>query len=416
MTVFWSLAAVMMMVALLFVLPPLLRQRRAATVSRDELNTKVIREQLAELEADLAIGKLGRAQYDAARKDLERELLYDLDPGESEQPNKPERSGRWITLLLIPAIPLCAVLLYQLMGSAELINRPQPVRAAQQQPAQQPSGSIEEMTAKLAARLQQQPDDLKGWVILARSYSSMKRYNEAENAYANVVRLGGENADLLTDYADTMVMADGGAFNDESGALLTRALELDPGNIKGLWLAGHWKNQSGAYTEALDYWQQAAAKLPPDSKDAAIINQQIGQLQVKLGIAAEPAAVVTTAATDAAQGASLQVHVSLATDIATAAAADDTVFIYARAAQGPRMPLAIVRKQVKDLPVTVTLNDSMAMTPQMVLSNFDQVTVGARVSKSGGAMPVSGDLQGTVSPVDTQTGETIQITIDSKIP
>ena len=109
-------------------------------------------------------------------------------------------------------------------------------------------------------------------------------------------------------------------------------------------------------------------------------------------------------------------HVSLATDIATAAAADDTVFIYARAAQGPRMPLAIVRKQVKDLPVTVTLDDSMAMTPQMVLSNFDQVTVGARVSKTGGAMPVSGDLQGTVSPVDTQTGETIQITIDSKIP
>jgi len=422
MTVFWSLAAVMMMVALLFVLPPLLRQRRAASVSRDELNTKVIREQFAELEADLAIGKLDRAQYDAARKDIERELLYDLDPGETEQPSKPERSGRWITLLLIPAIPLCAVLLYQLMGSAELIDRPQPLRAAQQQPASQPPGSIEEMTAKLAARLQQQPDDQKGWVMLARSYSIMKRYNEAENAYANVLRLGGENADLLTDYADTMVMADGGTFNDESGALLTRALQLDPGNIKGLWLAGHWKNQSGAYTEALDYWQQAAAKLPPDSKDAAIINQQISQLQTKPGItaepgiAAEPAATVTTAAADTRQGASLQVHVSLATDIATAAAADDTVFIYARAAQGPRMPLAIVRKQVKDLPVTVTLNDSMAMTPQMVLSNFDQVTVGARVSRSGGAMPVSGDLQGTVSPVDTQTGETIQITIDSKIP
>jgi cytochrome c-type biogenesis protein CcmH len=417
MTVFWSLAAVMVMVALLFVLPPLLRQRRAATVSRDELNTKVIREQLAELEADLAIGKLGRAQYDAARKDLERELLYDLDPGESEQPNKPERSGRWITLLLVPAIPLCAVLLYQLMGSVELIDRPQPARTAQQQPPTQPPGSIEEMTAELAARLQQQPDDLRGWVMLARSYSIMKRYSEAEDAYANALRLGGENADLLTDYADTMVMADGGVFNDESSALLTRSLELEPGNLKGLWLAGHWKNQSGAYTEALDYWQQAAAMLPPDSKDAAIINQQVSQLQIKLGMtAAEPAAVVTRAATDAGQGASLTVHVSLATDIAAAASADDTVFIYARAAQGPRMPLAIVRKQVKDLPVTVTLNDAMAMTPQMVLSNFDQVSVGARVSKSGGAMPVSGDLQGIVSPVDTQTSETIQITIDSKIP
>ncbi len=422
MTVFWSLAAVMMMVALLFVLPPLLRQRRAATVSRDELNTKVIREQFAELEADLAIGKLDRAQYDAARKDIERELLYDLDPGKSEQPNRPERSGRWITLLLIPAIPLCAVLLYQVMGSAELIDRPQPARTAQQPPASPPPGSIEEMTAKLAARLQQQPDDLKGWVMLARSYTIMKRYSEAEAAYANALRLGGENMDLLTDYADSMVMADGGLFNEESGALLSRALELDPDNIKGLWLAGHWKNQSGAYTEALDYWQQAAAQLPADSKDAAVINQQIGQLQAKLGItaepgiAAEPAAAVTAPAADTRQGVSLQVQVSLSADIAAAAAANDTVFIYARAAQGPRMPLAIVRKQVKDLPVTVTLDDSMAMTPQMVLSNFEQVTVGARVSKTGGAMPASGDLQGTLSPVNTQTGETIQITIDSKIP
>jgi cytochrome c-type biogenesis protein CcmH len=416
MTVFWSLAAVMMVVALLFILPPLLRQRTASSVSRDELNTKVIREQLAELDTDLAIGKLDRTQYDAARKDIERELLYDLDPGENEQPHKPERSGRWLSLLLIPAFPLCAMLLYQLMGSAELIDRPQPVRAAQQQPASQPPASTEELLAKLVAHLQQQPDDLRGWVLLARSYSTVKRYNEAEAAYANVLRLGGEDTDLLTDYAESMVMAAGGAFNDESVALLTRALELDPGNIKGLWLAGHSKNQSGAYTEALDYWQQAVARLPPDSQDAAIINHQISQLQAKSGSAAEPVPVITTATTDADQGASLEVHISLSTDIAAAASADDTVFIYARAAQGPRMPLAIVRKQVKDLPVTVTLNDSMAMTPRMVLSNFEQVTIGARVSKSGNATPVSGDLQGTVSPVNTQTNETIHLTIDSKIP
>ena len=416
MTVFWSLAAVMLMVALLFVLPPLLRQRPGSAVSRDELNTRVIREQLAELDADLAIGKLDRAQYDAARKDVERELLYDLDKGNSEQLARPARSGRWLTLLLIPAIPLCAILLYQIMGAAELIGRPQPARTAQQQPASQPPGSIEEMTALLAARLQQQPDDLRGWVMLARSYAIMKRYPEAEAAYANVLRLGDEDANLLTDYADAMVMADGGVFNDESGALLSRALQLDPDNLKGLWLAGHWKNQTGAYSEALDYWQRAAAKLPPDSKDAAIITEQINQLQTQLGIAATPAPVVTATATDTNQGASLQVQVTLATEMAANAAADDTVFIYARAAQGPRMPLAIVRKQVKDLPVTVTLDDSMAMTPQMVLSKFDQVTVGARVSKSGGAMPASGDLQGTASPIDTRTSDTIQISIDSQIP
>ena len=421
MTVFWSLAAIMVMVALLFVLPPLLRNRSVEAVSQDDLNTNVIREQLAELDADLTNGKLDKSQYDAARKDIERELLYDLGSAGSEPADKPERSGRWITLLIIPAIPLCAVLLYQLMGSAELIDRLQQARISQTQPAQQPSqppGSIEDMVAKLAERLQQQPDDLKGWVMLARSYAIMKRYSEAEAAYANALRLGGENADLLTDYVDTMVMADGGAFNDESAALLIRALELEPDNLKALWLAGHWKNQSGEHQEAIDYWQRAAAQLPPGSKDVAVITSQINELQTKLGIQTEPAPTPapTVATAGTGQSASLTVQVTLDSNVAAAASPEDTVFIFARAAQGPRMPLAIVRTQVKDLPATVTLDDSMAMTPQMVLSNFDQVTVGARVSKSGGAMPVSGDLQGIVSPINTQTTEAIQITIDSKVP
>ena len=412
MTVFWSLAAVMVMMALLFLLPPLLRKRTVSAISRDDLNTNVIKEQLLELKADLEAGKLDKTQFDAARQDLERELLYDLATTGDTQTARPEHGGRWLTLLLIPAIPLCAVLLYQLMGSAELIDRVPQTQTAQSQPAQ-PVASIDEMVAQLAARLQQQPDDLEGWVMLARTYSITKRYHEAESAYENVLRLGGENANVLVDYADAMVMVNGGQFNDASGALLTRALELDPDNVKGLWLAGHWKNQSGAQADALDYWQQAALKLPAGSEDATVIAQQINEVQRQLGIDTKPA---PTMATDNDQGASLSVHVTLAPDFAAIAAAEDTVFIYARATQGPRMPLAIVRKQVKDLPVTVTLDDSMAMTPQMVLSKFAQVAVGARVSKSGGAMPQSGDLQGLVTPVDTQSTETVQVMIGSKVP
>ena len=280
------------------------------------------------------------------------------------------------------------------------------------------------MVAKLAERLQQQPDDLKGWVMLARSYTILKRYSEAEDAYANALRLGGENANLLADYADATVMANNGRFNDKAGELLTRVLELDPGNLKGLWLAGHWKNQSGDYAAALDYWQQAAAKLPPGGEDAAVIAEQISNVQAKLGITATPAATVAAATTDAASpsatdsgsAAALSVSVSLDPQLAAAAAAEDTVFIFARATQGPRMPLAIVRKQVKDLPVTVTLDDSMAMMPAMKLSNFEQVDIGARISKSGNAMPESGDLQGIVSPIATQSSETIQVTINSNVP
>ena len=421
MTVFWSLAAVMVMVALLFLLPPLLRNRERLAVSRDDLNTEVIKSQLAELDTDLHVGKLDQSQYAAARTDLEQELLYDLATTGHAQ--REPRSGRWATLLIVPALPLCAVLLYQQLGSVELIDKLQQARSSQSQPAQsqqsqlaQQADSIDEMVAKLAARLQQQPDDLKGWVMLARSYTILKRYSDAEAAYKNVLRLGGENAELLTDYADAMVMANGGTFTDESGALLIRALQLDPDNVKGLWLAGHWKNQSGAYADAINYWQQAAAQLPADSKDAAVITQQISQLQQQSGISPAPiAAADTTATTSSVSGATLTVNVALAPELASVAAAEDTVFIFARATQGPRMPLAIVRKQVSDLPITVTLDDSQAMMPAMQLSKFDQVVVGARISKSGNAMPQNGDLQGSVSPVDTATKETVEITINSTV-
>ena len=436
MTVFWSLAAIMVMAALLFIVPPLLRNRERSAVSRDELNTEVIKAQLAELDADLGAGKLDQAQYAEACADLEQELLYDLDTAGPAQ--REPRSGRWATLLIIPALPLCAVLLYQQLGSVELIDRLQQARTSQPQPqpAQQPTqpvASIEEMVTRLAARLEQQPDDLKGWVMLARSYTIMKRYSDAAAAYENVLRLGGESADLLTDYADTLVMATGGTFTDKSGALLTRALELDPGNVKGLWLAGHWKFGNQAYAAALDYWQRAAVKLPAGSEDAKVIAQQISKVQGLLGIEAAPAetstaaagaspraeaataAAGTTAVTDSASGAALSVHVALAPELAAAAAPEDTVFIFARAMQGPRMPLAIARKQVSDLPVSVTLDDSQAMMPAMKLSNFDQVVVGARISKSGNAMPQSGDLQGSRSPVSTTETQTIEISIDSRV-
>ena len=418
MTVFWSLATVMVVVALLFVLPPLLRKRELPAVSRDELNTEVIKAQLAELDADLAAGKLDQNQYATARTDLEQELLYDLN---TTGPARHEpRSGRWATLLIIPLLPLCAVLLYQQLGSEELIDRLQQVQSFQSQTVEQQSASIEEMIARLSARLQQQPDDLEGWTMLARTYNILERYREAETAYENVLRLGGESAGLLTDYADAMAMANGGTFTSKSGALLTRALELDPNNVKGLWLAGHWKNQSGMYAEAIDYWQQAASLLPDDGQDKPVITRQIQQAQQQLGIAVDSeqqaaASPANVTPDNSASGVTLQVQVSLDPALTAKTSPGDTVFIFARAAQGPRMPLAIVRKQVKDLPVSVVLDDSMAMAPGMMLSGFEEVLVGARISKSGNAMAQSGDLQGSKSPVRPADSASLDIVIDSVV-
>jgi len=427
MTMFWSLAAVMILIALLFILPALFRTAKpgASGIDHDALNVGVIRSQLAELEADLQTGRLSEDQYAAARTDLEQELLNDLAGSDSTGSSGKTRGGQWAAFILVAGIPLLAAGLYNLLGSQQIIpllaqmqaNPPPAATAGKDQM------SVEEMVEKLAARMRSQPDDMKGWVMLARSYVVLKRYDAAVDAYRNILRLGGNSAELLADYADALAMAAGGRFTPETGELLTRALAAQPDNVKALWLAGHWKNQEGDYAAAIEYWQQAAALLPADGEDAAVINQQIARAREQLGLpplaAAQPAAAAATApaATSApAAATAIQVSVSLDPQLAAQVKPDDTVFVFARAAQGPRMPLAIVRKQVRDLPLSVSLDDSLAMSPAMVLSKFTEVSVGARISSSGNAMPQSGDLQGSKSPVVVGKDTHIEITIDSRVP
>jgi cytochrome c-type biogenesis protein CcmH len=424
MTVFWSLAADMIMIALLFVLPALFRSGRpgAAGIDGDTLNVKVIRSQLAELEADLQLGRLSQDQYAAARRDLEQELLSDLT---GTHTGGKTRGGQWAALILIAGIPLLAMGLYNQLGSQQIIPLLAQMQANPPPAATAGKGqmSVEEMVNKLAERMRNQPDDMKGWVMLARSYVVLKRYDEAVDAYRNILRLGGNSPELLADYADALTMAAGGRFTPETGELLTRALAADPDNVKALWLAGHWKNQDGDITAAVEYWQQAAALLPADGEDAVVINQQITRAREKLGLpplettqtaaSAAEAAVETPAAATAK---AIQVSVSLDPQLAAQVEPDDTVFVFARAAQGPRMPLAIVRKQVRDLPLSVSLDDSLAMSPAMVLSKFAEVSVGARISRSGNAMPQSGDLQGSKSPVAVGKDLSVAVTIDSRVP
>jgi len=259
--------------------------------------------------------------------------------------------------------------------------------------------------------------------MLARSYAVLERFGDAAVAYARARELVGDQAELLADYADALVMANGRQFTDQAGELLTKALEKEPDNLKALWLAGHWKNQQGEYAEAVRYWQRVAVQLQPGGEDAEVLARQISEARAHLAPGevveapvASPREDKAVVATAAAAGKSITVSVTLNPQLAAGAAPEDTVFVFARAVSGPRMPLAIVRKQVSDLPLTVTLDDSTAMSPAMKLSNFDEVSVGARVSKSGMAMPQSGDLQGMVSPVAPGTEQTIELNIDSRVP
>lgn len=414
-TVFWLLAASMSLIALLFAIVPLLRGKDTVTVSRQLLNTEVVKEQLNELRADLDAGKLDQDAYQAARHDLERELLIDTDTGAELQA---ERSGRWAVGVVGLLIPALAVFLYLQLGAAPLLDAPAPPPVAQA-PAQDASHPLEDMVTQLASRLQKEPDNAEGWALLGRSYASLNRYQEAANAYAEARRIVGDHPQLLVDSADIVVMANGGQFTPEAGKLLERALQADPENAKGLWLMGHYRYQDNDFQGAVDNWRRAAAQLPPDSKDLAAIRQQIKQAETRLVAAGGTLApAVETPVSAAASGATEAIQVSVRLDpaLTTQASAQDTVFIFARAVSGPRMPLAIVKKQVAELPVTVTLDDSLAMSPAMVISNFTEVAIGARISRSGNAMPQSGDLQGSVSPVQVPPAGAVDVVINEVTP
>jgi cytochrome c-type biogenesis protein CcmH len=445
MTIFWMLLAGLAALALLFVLPPLLRPAPApATPGQDEnqLNLALFQQQLQELEQDLAAGVLDRAQFEAARHDLEKGLLQDIH---ERAPAPPVRSGRWAALVLPVALPAAAFALYLGVGEHTAIDR---VRAAAvttpgSGPDGQPMPDMATLVERLARRMEQNPDNLDGWVMLGRSYLAMGQADRGVQAYERALALAADHPEVLLGYAEALAKTRQ-SLDGRPAELIASVLEIEPANPNGLWMMGLVEVQRGNPAAALPHWTRLEGLLEPGSEDAATVRQHITRARRQAGLDPEPAAPAQTgpAATPApgstqtptqapapeqadrttapapAAGTTgtLRVEVTLADTLADQAPPDATLFVFARALSGPPMPLAVQRLRVTDLPARVTLDDSMAMMPQMRLSAFPQVLVGARISPSGSATAQSGDLQGEVQPVTPGQAETVRVVIDSLRP
>jgi cytochrome c-type biogenesis protein CcmH len=273
---------------------------------------------------------------------------------------------------------------------------------------------IAAMTEKLAAHLKEQPDDAQGWAMLARSYSVVGRNDDALPAYQKAVALAPDDSRLLADYADALAVKNNRNLEGEPTRLVERALKIDPDNIKALALAGTAAFDRKDYTAAVSNWEKLVRIGPTDPNFVQQVQAGIAEAR-SLG-KLPPAAVGTDAPATVPQVAAGGVsgNVSLSPALAAKAGPDDTVFVYARAAEGSRMPLAIVRKQVRDLPFEFKLDDSMAMSPAAKLSGAPKVIVGARVSKTGQAMPSPGDLTGQTAPM-APSGSGLKIVIDEVV-
>jgi len=422
MTMFWVYAALLTAAALAILVAPLVRgrARAGALVSRADSNLTVFRDQFAELDADLAAGTIGRDQWEAARNDLQRGLLEDAGTA-AVSAVPPVARSKAAAIVVAAAVPLISVSVYLMLGSPHGLE-PATASAVQGAPHELSPGQIEAMVASLAQRLEANPDDVEGWVMLARTYGALGRFSEAAAAYAKAEARFPQNAQLLADYADSLAMAQGQTLQGKPEALIRRALQADGNNLKALALAGSAEFEKQDFAKAAEYWKRILPLLPADSEMGNSVRASIKEAEDKQGGAprsstaiaqaapADKAKSTTAPATAAAKDARLSGTIKLAPALAARAAPEDTVFVLARPAQGSRMPLAAVRVKVKDLPLKFSFDDSMAMSAGAKLSDFAEVVVAARVSKSGNVVPERGDLEGVSKPVRPgTTGMSVEI-------
>jgi cytochrome c-type biogenesis protein CcmH len=344
---------------------------------------------------------------------------------EVKNPNAVEVSTRnplrILALTLLVLLPLLTIGIYYKVGSPKAINSIEAVTASSDMGPVHGQAGI----AKLEQKLAENPNDPNVLVMLARSYSDTERWVDSAQAYEKLTKLVPNEAVLWADYADVMAMAHG-QLAGAPAKLLEKALALDPENMKALALAGSAAMEVGDYSAAITHWEKLRKIIPAEQKeDAAQIDEGLRQARefsshIKGGkppqMAAErPQAIMPSAPVAATAGKErITGNVALGSGVGGKFDPSDTVFILARAAQGPKMPLAILRKQVKDLPLNFSLDDSMAMAPEMKLSAFDQVVVIARISKSGNAMSQPGDWQGMSAPLKPGA-QNVKITIDSPV-
>ncbi|MEN8174204.1 MAG: c-type cytochrome biogenesis protein CcmI [Pseudomonadota bacterium] len=439
MTIFWIIAAALLLVAVGIIAPSLLRTSGLRELDRNRQNLAIARERLREMEAEHAAGNLPQAEFEAVKVELEEALAEDLsDEASADSVARKPLADRFTAVALVLLLPLAAIPLYLHLGAPQHIDvvgagagvtNPNPHAGDDKK-----LPSIGEMVTALEKRLEENPDDANGWYLLGRTYMSLERYAEAAKAYAKVNALAAEDPTVLLSYADALAMSQGGRISGKPAELVARALELAPDNTTALWLSGTAAEEAGNYREAVAYWRRVEANEQADPQVVSEIRSLIAQAAAKGGFDAGEVAVpgqlprIASAVPespavpnavppasenrDAARTAALEVSVDIDPALAGQADPQDTVFVFARAVQGPPMPLAVARHRVADLPVTVTLDDSMAMMPQMKLSNFERVRVTARISKSGNAMPQSGDLVSVDEQVIVAAAAPVRLTID----
>ena len=391
---FWLAAGLLLLIALSFLLIPVLRGRRAQREEdRTALNVALYQERVAELQTQQSEGVLDAAQLDSGRAEAARELLADTEGVEKPRES---RLGKPLPLLAAFLVPVLGVALYLHYGASDKVELTREFS--------QPPVSMEDMTRRLERAAAAQPDSPEGLYFLGRAYMAQDRSADAAKVFERTVALAGRQPELLGQWAQAQYFADNKQWSPKVQALTDEALKLDPKEVTSLGLLGIAAFEGQRYQEAIDYWNRLLAQLPPEDNSRVALQGGIDRAAAKLRESGGSVAPVKAQK-------QMQVRVDLAPDVKAKASPTDSVFIFARAVKGPPAPLAAKRVTVADLPITVELGDADAMMPQLKLSNFPEVQLVARISRAG--VPTAGEWIGRSQPLASSTTALQQLTIDS---
>jgi len=401
MTSFILIAGLLVLAVIGFLLPPLLRAPKSSgAANRREANLDIFRDQLSELERDRVEGTLAEADFEQSKNELQRRLLGEVQP---EETNAPVRSGRKTALALLIALPLAGIAGYSMLGSPQALDSANTQSGVSRQ-------QIDSMLEKLVSRLKENPDDTKGWVLLARSYKMLGRFPEAAEAYSHGTALVETDPALLADYAEVLVQINGGRFGGKADELIQKALKIDANEPQALFLAGAAASDRKDFSAVANYWSRLLQQLEPGSEEAKSLQAAVGKAREIVAQSGGKPAPKVLANTEAISG-----EVTLSGKIAAQAKPDDLLFIFARSDEGSRMPLAVIRTQVAQLPLKFRLDDALALPGGQKISSFKTVTIEARVAKAGKAQSSSGDLFVTIKNVKVGS-KNIKLVIDQVQP
>jgi cytochrome c-type biogenesis protein CcmH len=422
--VFWCIASVMTLLVLGLLLWPLLKRQESSKKEEGEKTLSVYRQQFAELEQDLKNAVLTDEQYQQSKRELERRLLEETGPAEATPPARVRPvNSRAIVVALAIIIPTISGLLYWKLGNPLAITHPSassPTVQGGSDYDHQTSEGLDALSERLKKKLEQNPNDGVGWALLARSYVEIGRHADAVAIYEKAMTLIPDDPQLLVDYADALGVLHGHKLAGKPELLIQQALKIDPNHVKALMLAGTVAFDRKEFGWAAQYWERASASLPTDA-EGEVRQELLSGIAEAKGLAGGKPVMVKAVGGAApstmpgGQAAAISGIVSLAPSLAGKGAPTDTLFVFAREMNGPPMPVSIVRATKQDLPFTFRLDDSTSPMPSRKLSGAGTVVIVGRLSKSGQAMPQSGDLEGMSQPVKSGV-DGITVVIDRERP